>query len=382
MLINKAYMFRIYPNQEQKIFINKCIGSSRFVYNYYLNKKEQLYKNKVNLSLKDMKKDLLLLYIEYPWLKEVDSCALRTSLDDLDRAYLNFYNGSGHPKFKKKNTNDTYRTNCIRNTYKDKSYSNIKVDLVNKEITLPKLGKMQIRGYRNLVDFPFKIFNATISKIANKYYVSLSVEEEINLKPFIPRYVTGIDLGVKDLVITSDGIKYKALNNIKKFENKIKGYNKALARSKKNSNNRKKIIVKLQRYYEKLRNARKYYTHLITSALVKENDIIVCETLKVKEMIEKGKHHLAKHLTNSSFGEIIRQLEYKSLWNNKKLIKIDTYYPSSQICSVCGNRKKELKNLKIRRFVCDKCQNEIDRDINASINILMEGIRKYIGQMN
>ena len=382
MIINKAFKFRIYPNEEQKVFINKCIGSSRFVYNYYLNKKENLYKNKVSLSLKEMKKDLLGLVIEYPWLKEIDSCALRTSLEDLDKAYLNFYKGSGHPKMKRKNINNTYRTNCIRNTYKDKNYSNIKVDLIKREITLPKVGKVKIRGYRNLTDFPFKIFNATISRVSNKYYVSLSTEVEIDTKPFVPRYIAGIDLGVKDLVITSDGIKYKALDNIKKYEKKIKGYNKALSRSKKGSNNRSKIIIKLQRYYEKLKNARKYYTHLITSKLVKENDIIVCESLKVKEMIEKGKHHLSKYISNSSLGEIIRQLEYKCKWNNKKLIKINTYYPSSQTCSVCGNRKKELKNLSIRRFVCEKCKNEIDRDINASINILMEGIKIYIGQMS
>ena len=382
MVVNKAYKFRIYPNEKQKIFINKCIGSSRFVYNYYLNKKEELYKNKVSLSLKEMKKDLIPLKVEYPWLKEIDSCALGNSLEDLDRAYLNFYNGSGHPKMKKKNINNTYKTNCIRGTYKNSNYSNIKIDLINKEITLPKMGKVKIRGYRKLKDFPYKIFNATISKVANKYYVSLSVEEEIETKPFIPRYIVGLDLGVKDLVVTSDGIKYKSLENIKKYERKIKGYNKALARSKKGSNNRKKIIIKLQRYYEKLRNARKYYIHLITSNITKENDIIVCETLKVKEMIEKGKHHLSKYVANSSFGEIIRQLEYKSKWNNKKLIKINTYYPSSQICSVCGNRKKELKDLNIRKFVCEKCFNEIDRDINASINILMEGIKIYIEQMS
>ena len=382
MLINKAYKFRIYPNEEQKIFINKCIGSSRFVYNYYLNKKEELYKNNINLSLKDMKKDLLLLAIEYPWLKEVDSCAIRNSLDDLDRAYINFYKGSGHPKFKKKNSNDTYRTNCIRNTYKDKNYSNIKVDLINREITLPKIQKVKIGGYRNLLEFPCKILNATISKVADKYYVSLSVEEQKVMRPFIPRYITGIDLGVRNLVITSEGIKYKALEIIKKIERKIRGYNKALSRSKRGSKNRKKIIIKLQRYYEKIRNARKYYTQLITSTLVKENDIIACETLKVKEMIEKGKHHIAKYVANSCLSEIIRQLEYKCLWENKRLIKVNRYYPSSQICSVCGNRKKELKKLSIRSYICDKCRNEMDRDINASINILMEGIKEYIGQIS
>ncbi len=381
MIINKAYMFRLYPTEEQKILINKCIGSSRFVYNYYLNKKEELYKNQKNLSLKDMKQDLLLLGIEYPWLKEVDSCALRTSLEDLDRAYINFYNGSGHPKFKKKNYNSTYRTCCIRSTYKDKSYSNIKVDLINRKIKLPKIGNIKFRGYRKLLEFPFKIFNATVSKVAGKYYVSICVEEEIELEQFCPKYITGIDLGVKDLVITSNGVKYKAIENIKKYERKIKGYNKALSRSMRGSKNREKIIKKLQRNYEKLRNARKYYTHLITSNLVKENDIIACETLKVKDMIEETKHRFRKYIVNSSLYEIKRQLEYKCLWNNKRLIKINTYYPSSQICSVCGNRKKELKDLKIRSFICEECKNELDRDINASVNILMEGIRKYIEQI-
>ncbi len=381
MLVNKAYVFRLYPTEEQKKFINKCIGCSRFVYNYYLNKKELMYKNNEILTLKDMKKDISFLSKENEWLKEVDSSCLRTSVEDLDRAYLNFYNGSGYPKYKKKNHSDKYRTVCIRSSYKDKNYSNIKVDLNKREITLPKMGKLKIRGYRNLIEFPFKIFNVTISKVGKRYYASVNVEEEKEDKEVIPRYITGIDLGVKDLVITSEGVKYKALENIGKIERKIKGYNKALSRSEKGSNNRRKIILKLERYYEKLRNARKYYTNFITSKLVKENDIIVCETLKVKEMIEEGKNHLSKRIANSSLGEIVRQLEYKCLWEKKKLIKIDTYYPSSQICSICGNRKKELKDLRIRSFVCDECKNEMDRDINASINILTEGIRKYMGQM-
>ena len=381
MLINRAYVFRLYPTEEQKVFINKCIGCSRFVYNYYLNKKEWMYKNNEILTLKDMKKDIPSLSKENEWLKEVDSSCLRTSLDDLDRAYLNFYNGSGHPKYKKKNNNDKYRTVCIRSSYKDKNYSNIKVDLNKREITLPKIGKVKIRGYRNLKEFPFKIFNVTVGKVGKRYYISVNVEEEKEIKQVIPRYITGIDLGVKDLVVTSEGVKYKSLENINKIERKIKGYNKALSRSEEGSNNRRKIIFKLERYYEKMRNARKYYTNLITSKLVKENDIIVCETLKVKEMIEEGKNHLSKRIANSSLGEIIRKLEYKCLWENKKLIKIDTYYPSSQVCSICGNRKKELKDLRIRSFVCEECKNEMDRDINASINILMEGIKKYIEQM-
>ena len=178
MLINKAYVFRLYPTEEQKELINKCIGCSRFVYNYYLNKKELMYKNNEILTLNDMKKDIPFLSKEKEWLKEVDSSCLRTSLDDLDRAYLNFYNGSGHPKYKKKNYNGKYTTVCIRSSYKDRNYSNIKVDLNKREITLPKVGKVKIRGYRNLIEFPFKIFNVTINKVGKRYYASINILTE------------------------------------------------------------------------------------------------------------------------------------------------------------------------------------------------------------
>ena len=380
MIIYKAYKFRMYPNIEQIITLNKFLGSTRFIYNYFLNQKDKRYKElNINYNLKDMCSDLKLLYNDYPWLKEIDSCALRTTLFNLDDAYTRFFKKqTEHPRFKNRNSKNSYRTNCIRSSYKDNNYSNIKVDLINKTIKLPKIDEITIKGYRNLKDFSNKkIINATISKVANKYYVSVLVEEDIEVKDCILRYAIGIDLGVKNIISTSDGIKYKAMSNIKRIEKKLKGLNRWLSRSKKGSNNRRKIINKIQRINEKLRNMRKYYIHLITTNIVKENDLIVTEDLKVKDMIINSNKNLNKLITNTSMSEIIRQLEYKTKWSNRILIKVDTYYPSSQICSTCGNINKELKDLSIREYKCSKCGNTIDRDINASINILFEGVTKY-----
>ena len=383
MKIYQAYHFRMYPNQEQQIKLNQFLGTSRFIYNHYLSLKEKTYKEEgKNLSLSDLKKDLVPLQQEYPWLKEIDSMVLRSSLDDLDKAYLGFFQKkNGYPKYKSKNNHESYRTLCIRSTYKGKEYQNIKIDLKKKEITLPKLTPIKIRGYRKLEDFPYKILNVTVTKEANRYYVSVCVEKEIPSLSFEGRKIVGIDLGVKDLVITSDGIKYKALENIKKFERKIKGYNKMLARSEKGSNNREKIKIKLERVYQKMRNARKYYTHYITSQIVKENDIIVCEKLKVQEMIMKGTRSLSRRIASSCLGEILRQLKYKTEWNNKRLYQVDTYYPSSQLCNHCGARNEEVKNLNIREYECKECGWLLDRDINASINLLTEGINYYLKEL-
>ena len=162
-----------------------------------------------------------------------------------------------------------------------------------------------------------------------------------------------------------------------RIEKKLKGLNKWLSRSQKGSNNRRKIIIKIQAVNQKLKNMRKYFIHKITSEIVKNNDLIITEHLQVQKMIQENKKYLTKELTNISFSEIIRQLEYKSKWLNKKLIKVSRYFPSSQICNVCGSKNNKIKNLSVRKWICNKCQNENDRDINASINILEEGIKLY-----
>ena len=346
MKIYKTYKFRMYPSIEQIISLNKFLGSTRFIYNYFLNQKDKKYNElNINYNIKDMCSDLKLLYNDYPWLKEIDSCALRTTLFNLDDAYTRFFNEQNeHPRFKNRNSKNSYRTNCIRSSYKGNNYSNIKVDIINRTIKLPKLEEITIKGYRKLKDFSNKrIINATISKVGNKYYASVLVEEDSN----------------------------------NQNENKLKGLNRWLSRSIKGSNNRKKIINKIQRVNEKLRNMRKYYIHLITTNIIKENDLIITENLNIKNMLKNSNKNLNKLITNTSMGEIIRQLEYKTKWSNKRLIKVDTYYPSSQICSSCGNINKSLKDLSIREYKCKKCGNIIDRDINASINILFEGITKY-----
>ena len=187
----------------------------------------------------------------------------------------------------------------------------------------------------------------------------------------------GIDLGIKNLVTTSDGIKYDPMPQIKRIEKKIKGLNKWLARTQKGSKNREKVKNKLSRVYQKIRNIRKYYTHSITSKIVKNNDLIVIEDLQVKDMIKQSNKTLTKLLTNSTLSEIIRQLKYKSKWNNKKIIQVNRYYASSKICSHCGT-KNNVNNLNIREWECARCHSINDRDINASENIMYEGLISYM----
>ena len=371
----RAYKFRLYPNIEQQILINKTIGSARYVYNYFLNRKDNYYKEtKENLSLKDIKHELVELKYNLSWLKEVDSMSLTNALDNLDRGYTNYFEKrAAHPIFKKKGYCDSYRTTCIKGEYKDNYYSNIKLDLKNKTIKLPKLGVLPIRGYRHL-EKHLNIKNATIEKIGLKYYVSLCCEEEFEIKETKITHAIGIDLGVSSLVITSDGIKYPKLI-IKRIEEHIKVYQERLSRCIKNSKNYQKIKIKIARLYQRIRNMRKFYIHEITNDLLKDNELIICETLKTKEMIEESSSkNLIKGIVNASFKEIERQLDYKTKWNNKVLIKVNTYYPSSKLCNHCGTRN-EVNDLSIRSFECKKCKCMNDRDINASLNILEEGIK-------
>ena len=378
--IYKAYKFRMYPSDEQRILLNQFLGCSRFIYNHYLDYKDKIYQEENrNVSLSDLKKDLINLQVEYPWLKEMDSCILRTSLDNLDDAYNRYFKGqNSFPRFKSKNNHDTYKTLCNRSTYKGKTYESIKIDIENKVLTLPKIKEIKVKGYRNLKEFKGKILSATVEKVANKYYVSLCCEEEIMVPDFYPERIVGIDIGVKNIVVTSDGEKYDNLiKRQERLEKRVRGLKTALSRKEKGSNNYKKQLIKIQRVYEKLRNIRKYTIHSITKKIVTENDIIAVESLQTKKMIEEGTRKLSFGISNSSFSEIIRQLTYKSNWSNKRLIKIDKYYPSSQLCCHCKTKNSEVKDLNVRSFVCKNCGCLNDRDINASINILDRGMELF-----
>ena len=319
-------------------------------------------------SFYDQIKELPSLCKVYSWLSEVDNCSLRNSLFNLDDAYKRFYNKQNEfPKFKNKDIGNSYKTNNIKNEYKDRNYESIKVDFQKRIITLPKLKEVKFRGYRNKTNIG-DIKSAVIRRVANKYYVSILIEESIRLPEFVPRSIVGLDLGIKDLIITSYNEKIE--NNLSSLEvkNKIKGLQKGLSRCKSGSKNRYKTKLKLQRAYRKLKNIRKHLIHDVTNKLVKENDIIVMEDLNIKGMYQL--HSIAKSLTNIPLAEIKRVLEYKCKWQNKKLLTINRFYPSSQECSVCGYQNKKVKDLSIRSWECSECGSLHDRDINASINIM------------
>lgn len=314
-------------------------------------------------------------------MRDVDSCSLRCALFDLDNSYNKFFKEKvGYPKYKNKYAKNSYRTNLITSIYKNKKYENIKLDLENKEITLPKLKKIKIRGYRNLNQIKGRIINATISREANnKYYVSVVYEEDLVVPPIKQTKIIGIDLGIKDLVITSDYEKYQNEKILQKYEKRLKKYQRRLAKKIKGSNNYYKLKQKLATLHIKIKNARKYLIHQITKKVTEENAIIVTENLKIKNMIKNK--NIAKSLSDASLLEIIRQLEYKTKWKGKIMYKIDTYYPSSQICSKCGYKNGITKNLNVRKYECPNCGSYLDRDYNASENIMFEGLKRYMKEV-
>jgi len=374
--IMKGYIFRLYPNDKQIDLIEKSFGCSRYIYNYFLEK------NKNYINSYQAIKEIPNLIKENNWLSKVDSCLLRCSIFNLEDSFKRYKNKlSSYPKFKSKIKSIlSYRTNNITSTYKGKTYNSISIDLNKRIIKLPKLKEVKIRGYRNIKEINGRIINATIKRQANKYYVSICVEELITIPKIIPTKIIGIDLGIKDLIITSDGETIENKHIIEKYERKIKGLNRWLSRSKPGSKNRYKIIKKLQTVYKKIKNARKYLLHRISNKIVKENDVIVTEKLQIQEMVQNK--NLSKQIYDASWHELIRQLEYKSKWKNKQFYQIETYYPSSQICNRCGYQNKKTKDLTIRKWECPNCTSNNERDINASINIMFEGMKLYMKKEN
>ena len=374
----KSYRFRFYPNKKQLELINKAFGSSRYVYNYYLDK----MKNKGYVSTSTNIKDYTsILKYNTPFLQEVDSIVLTKSIFNLDDDYKKLFNKTGgYPKHKSKNNRNSYNIPSTYKKYKDKEYCNIELDLTNRQIKLPKLKWVKIRGYRNTNNINGKIKNATISREPNgKYYVSILYEMYDKVPIIKPRTIVGIDLGIKKLLTLSDGTVYDNNKYIDKYTKRIKRKQRELSRKEKGSKNYYKCKKELAILYSKLANARKFYTHKITKDITDEYDIITCEQLKTKEMIIKGKDNkLSSKINDATFSEIIRQFQYKARYKGKVFYQINTYYPSSQICSRCSAQDKRYKDLTRREYKCLKCNQEIDRDLNASINIMFEGLKLYM----
>ena len=375
MEIYKAYKFRLYPTDDQKVLINKTFGCKRFVYNYYLN----YFKENKGKFRFDLHKDLPKLKEENEFLKEVDSSVLCSAVDDLCKAFNDYYaKRKGYPNFKSKFSRQSYRTSCVRGTYKEKEYSNIEVDLLSRFIKLPKLGKVKIRGYRNRERIEGKILNATIIKdVTNKYYVSVVVVEDLLVEKVIPTNIVGIDLGIKDLVITSDGIKYCNEKVLTKYEKRLKRLQRKLSRQVKGSKNYLKTKEKIARIYSKIKNYRKHYLNEIANEIVDEHDIIVTESLLVKDMFKDKRKAFNKSLSDACVSTLRSLIEWKCKLKGKIYYKINTYYSSSQICSHCGYKNSKLKDLSIREYDCPNCGSHNDRDINASLNILFEGLKLH-----
>ena len=356
----KAYKYRIYPNKEQELYFAKTFGCTRFIYNKMLADRIKSYEENKDLDIKQVKYPTPAQYKkEFEWLKEVDSLALANAQINLDKAYKNFFRDKsvGFPKFKSKKSNRfSYTTNNQNGTiYIDGNY-----------IKIPKLkSKIKIVLHRK---FKGLIKSATISKTpSNQYYISILVDTENIQLPKNDNKI-GIDLGLKEFAITSDGEIFSNPKWLRKTEKKLKKAQRSLSRKAKGSNNRNKARLKVAKLHQKIANQRKDFLHKISNYITNENQVIVIEDLKVKNLMQN--HNLAKAISEVSWSEFRTMLTYKCKWKGRELIIAPSNYASSQLCSNCGNKSSQTKDLSCRTYVCSVCGMVMDRDINASKNLL------------
>ena len=368
--MNKAFEIRLYPNKKQEQKLNQTFGACRFIYNCTLYLKQKCYKEKLQMNIHEK------LIIENPWLKEVEAKAIQQAEQDLEKAYKNWFNSlyrktkqkAKAPKFKKKHNKQSYRTLQMRHNI---------TKLCNQEtrkIMIPKIGLV---SYRTGYDFSkyniTKVCNITLKKSkTNKYFCSICCECEEPEKLEKNHYNIGFDLGLKDFLIDSDGIVIDNPRYFRKSQEKLAKEQRKLNHCIKGSKNYIKQKLKVALVHEKIKNQRKDFQHKVSSQIINENQVIVSEDLKPSNMIKN--HKLAKSIQDASFSSFCNMIDYKAKWYGRTYIKICSFYPSSKLCHCCGYKNTTL-TLNDREWECPNCHTLLDRDKNAALNILEEGLK-------
>lgn len=372
----KTVKIRLYPNKTQTEQFNKLLGCYRFVYNQCLARKINSYKeNKISENLSTLGHFIhheLLKDNNFIWLREQNTKVLKQAVNDMLSAYKNFFTQhKGFPKFKSKRDNKQSCRFELGAISRRNDYTTYKLSLANIKNVKFRCNK---KYAEYLQKYKSNIKQATLSKLhCGEYYLSILVDGDLTHKGLRDTdNAVGIDLGIKDFVITSEGEVFDNLHFKKSQSNKIKRLQRQLSKKQKGSNNRNKARIRLAKAYKKINDKKQYYLHQVSNTLINKNQVICMEDLNVKGMLKN--HKLAESIQEMNFGEFRRILEYKANWYNRKIVYVDRFYPSSKTCNHCGYINKQLK-LSDRQWACPQCGEPIDRDYNAALNILDEGLR-------
>ena len=360
--MNKAYKFRLYPTTEQKQLFARTFGCVRFIYNHMLADRILYYEQ----TKKALHNTPAQYKAAFPWLKEVDSLALANAQLHLNAAYNNFFRNpkGGYPKYKSKKDNYcSYSTNNQKES----------VRLENNKLKLPKIGFVKINLHRQL-PINAVIKTVTVSKTpTDKYYVSILVEYENQVLPVIPKTFIGLDFAMHELYVDSNGVSADYPRFYRRSQERLAKLSRQISKCKLGSSNRRKIRLKVAKLQERVANQRKDFLHKLSAKLIADNDCIAIEDLNMRGMSQALS--FGKSVADNGWGMFTNMLMYKAAWAGKTVVKVDKFYPSSQLCHVCGYKNEATKNLAVREWTCSQCGTHHNRDHNAAINICNEGRR-------